>query len=118
MVRAKCHLPFPWSEENQKTSHRLLLLFNKNNRDRIQIQTYSEVSRFAIYNEVCATQSKLPVTQHLENLTFGDDNSDSDEKHGQQEVDNVDYNRHCKHVVPHLNPIYSRQEILTTLSVI
>jgi hypothetical protein len=35
---------------------------------------------------------ELPVSRLLENLTFGDDNSDSDEKHGQQEVDNVDCN--------------------------
>jgi hypothetical protein len=49
---------------------------------------------------------ELPVSQHLENLTFGDDNSDSDEKHGQQEVDNVDrgppLQARCSSSQPHL----------------
>jgi len=49
---------------------------------------------------------KLPVSQHLENLTFSDDNSDSDEKHGQQEVDNVVCNPtlqvRCSSSQPHL----------------
>jgi hypothetical protein len=32
----------------------------------------------------------LPVTKLSENLTFSDDNSDSDEDHGQQKGNNVD----------------------------
>jgi hypothetical protein len=48
----------------------------------------------------------LPVSQHLKNLTFSDDNSDSDEKHGQKEVDKVDRNptlqERCSSSQPHL----------------
>jgi len=49
---------------------------------------------------------ELPVSQHLENLTFNDDNCDSDEKHRQQKVDNVDCNptlqARCSSSQPHL----------------
>jgi hypothetical protein len=60
-----------------------------------------------------AHSEELSVPQPLENLTFSDDNSDSDEDHGQQEGDNVDCDLTLKQVVPHLN-----QEILTILYVI
>jgi len=49
---------------------------------------------------------ELPVSQHLEKLTFSDDNSNSNEKHEQLEVDNVDCNptlqARCSSSHPHL----------------
>jgi len=49
---------------------------------------------------------ELPVSQQLENLTFNDDNSDSDEKQWQQKMDNVDCNptlqAGCSPFQPHL----------------
>jgi len=49
---------------------------------------------------------ELPLSQYLENLTFSDDSSDSDEKHGHQEVDNFDCNpilqTRCSSSQPHL----------------
>jgi hypothetical protein len=49
---------------------------------------------------------ELSVSQHLENLTFSNDNSDSEEKHGRQEVDNVDCNptlqARCSSSQPHV----------------
>jgi len=52
------------------------------------------------------------------NLTFSDENSDSDEDHGQQEGENIDCDPTFKQVVPHLNPIHYYKDILATLSVI
>jgi hypothetical protein len=49
---------------------------------------------------------KLPLPNPLENLTFSDDNSDSDEDHRQQEGDNVDcyltFEAVCSSSEPHL----------------
>jgi hypothetical protein len=53
-----------------------------------------------------------------ENLTFSDDNCDSDEDHEQQGGDSVEYGPTLKQVVLHLNSIYQQKEILTMLSVI
>jgi hypothetical protein len=89
MVRAKCHSSFPWSEENQKTSHRLLVSLIKitrvasKSKPTVKYPDLPSTVKFVPHSE------ELPVSQHLENLTFSDDNSDSDEKHGQQEVENV-----------------------------
>jgi hypothetical protein len=60
----------------------------------------------------------LPVPESPVNLTFSDENSDSDEVHGKQEGENIDYDPTFKQVVPHLNPIHYYMEILATLSVI
>jgi len=48
---------------------------------------------------------ELSVQKSPENLTFSDDNSDSDEDRVQQEGDNVDCDPTLKQIVPHLNPI-------------
>jgi len=67
-------------------------LFNKYNRDHLQIQIHSEVSRSAIGIEACPHSEELLLPKPPKNLTCSDDNSDSDEDHGQQEGDNI----HCK----------------------
>jgi hypothetical protein len=50
--------------------------------------------------------AELPVPKAPENLTFSNDNSDSDEVHGQQEGDNVDcdltFEASCYSPQPHL----------------
>jgi len=56
----------------------------------IKIQTHSEISRFAIWKTPDPHSRKLPVQKPLEDLTFSDDNSDSEEGHGQQEGHNTD----------------------------
>jgi len=48
---------------------------------------------------------EFSVPKSPENLTFSDDNSDSDEDRVQQEGDNVDCDPTLKQIVPHLNPI-------------
>jgi hypothetical protein len=49
---------------------------------------------------------ELPVTKPPENPTFSDDNSDSDEDHGQYKGDNVDcdptFKASCSPSEPHL----------------
>jgi hypothetical protein len=62
----------------------LLLLFNKYNRDHLQIQTQSKISRSAIGIEACPHSEELLVLKPQKNLTCIDENSDSDD-HGQQE---------------------------------
>jgi len=69
----------------------LLRLFNKHNRDHIQIQIHSEMSRFAICNDSCPKQRRVACIKAF-NQTFSDDNFDSKEEHEQQEGDNVDCN--------------------------
>jgi len=49
---------------------------------------------------------ELPVPKPLENLTFNDDNSDSDEDRIEQEGSTLIAIRHLEQAVPHLNPIY------------
>jgi len=61
---------------------RLLLLFHQHNRDRLQIETYSEISRSAICNEACNTHQRIACTRLPENLTFSSDSSDSDDDRG------------------------------------
>jgi len=68
----------------------LLLLFNKHNRDHIQNQTHSEISRYGTCNEAYPTQWRVACTKASRKSNFSNDNSDSDEDHGQQEWDNVD----------------------------
>jgi hypothetical protein len=68
----------------------LLPLFNKHNRDRLQIRTHSEIYRFGTCNEAYPTQWRVFCTKSLQNLTFSVDNSDPDEDHIQQQWDNVD----------------------------
>jgi hypothetical protein len=70
---------------------RLLRLLNKHNRDHLQIQKHSEMSRFAICNEACPKRRRAACIKAF-NQTFGDDNFDSEEEHEQQEGDNVDCN--------------------------
>jgi len=49
---------------------------------------------------------ELLVPKPLENLTFGDDRSDSDDDHGQQEGDNVDCDPTFETSRSSPNPIY------------
>jgi len=47
MVRSKCRPPFPcFSREQKYQSTDFLFLFNKHNRNHLQIQTHSEISTF------------------------------------------------------------------------
>ena len=69
---------------------RLLLLFNKHKIYHLQIQTHSEITRFAVCKENCTTQRRVACTKPPENLTFSDENSDSGENDGQYEGGNVD----------------------------
>jgi hypothetical protein len=84
----------------------LLLLFNRHKRYHLQIQTHSEIPRFAVCNENCTTQRRVACTKSLENLTFSDENSDSGENDGQLEGDNVDFDptleANCSSSEPHL----------------
>jgi hypothetical protein len=83
-VRCSCGL-----EEAERKLIKLLLLFNKHNRDHLQIQTvkYPDFPSAMRPVPLCV---QLPVPNPLENLTFRDDNSDSDEYHRWQEGDNLD----------------------------
>jgi len=67
-------------------------LFNRNNRDHLQIQTHREISRFSICNEACPTQRRVALPNPPENLTFSKYSSDYDEDHGHQEAEYVDNN--------------------------
>jgi len=49
---------------------------------------------------------ELPVPKPLENLNFGDNRSDTDEDHGQQEGDNVDHDPTFEASCFSSNPIY------------
>jgi len=60
---------------------------------------------------------ELPVPKPPENLTFSDDNSDSD-GHGQQEGDYVDCDPTYQASYSSLNPIYENKDISSTLFVI
>jgi hypothetical protein len=90
MVLAKCLSPLPAFGRNHKTTHPIVMLFNKHNTYHFQILPHTEISKFPIcirpvpHSEdfVCA---KLPGKSE-----FSDDNSNSDEDHGQQEGKNVD----------------------------
>ena len=76
----------------------LLLLFNRNNRDHLQIQTRREISRFSICNEACPTQRRVALPYTTENLTFSSYNSDYDE-----DVDNNPiFEASCPSSEPHL----------------
>jgi hypothetical protein len=48
----------------------------------------------------------LPMPKSPANLTFSDENSNSDEDHGQQEGDSIDCDPTFEASCPHLNPIY------------
>jgi hypothetical protein len=93
MVRYKCQLHFSWFGGNQTTTHPTVTFFNKHKRDQLKIQTHSEISRFVIYKEACLTRWRISCTKPLKNLTFSDDNSDSDRGHGQQEGEQSDCDR-------------------------
>jgi hypothetical protein len=68
-------------EETKRPLIQLIRLFNKHNRDHLQIQTHSE---------------EVHVPKPLEKLTFSDDNSDSDEEKGTMLI----LIQHLKQVVP------------------
>ena len=98
-------IPMVWREPQDLSS--TVSFFNKNNTGRIQIQTYSEVSRFAIYNEVCATQWRAaciiaPRKSWLSAMTTPILMKSTDSKKWKMFI----AIRHCKHVVPHLNPTF------------
>jgi hypothetical protein len=63
---------------------------------------------------------QLPVPKPLENLTFRDDNSDSDEYHRRQEGDNVDcdltFEASCFSVEPHLLMQRDRNDLVRDLN--
>ena len=92
MVHARCRSNSHGLKGTRIPLAQLLLLFNKYNRDHLQIQTHSEISRSAIGIEACPHSKELLVLKPPKNLTCSDDNSDFDEDCGQQEGDNV----HCK----------------------
>ena len=73
----------------------------KTNLCSSRFQTFKHV-----LNVVLCFLGNLPVSELLENLTFSDDNSDSDKDHRQQEGDNVDCNltfeASCSSSEPHL----------------
>jgi hypothetical protein len=92
MIHTRCHLTSPGLEGTRIPLFWFLCLFNKCNRDHLQIQTHSEISRSAIGIEACPHSEELLVPKPPKNLTCNDDNSDYDENHRQQEGDNV----HCK----------------------
>ena len=84
----------------------LLLLFNKNKRDNLQIQTHSEMSGFATATRPVPHSEEFPVSKPAENPTFSDDTLILMEI-----VDSMKWTmsipiRHLKQVVPHLNSIY------------
>jgi hypothetical protein len=86
---------------------RLLLLFNKHNKDRLQIQTHSEISKFSICNEACPTQSRVACTKvsgklRLLAMTTLILMKITDSKKGTMSI----AIRHLKQHVPHLNAIY------------
>jgi hypothetical protein len=76
---------------------RLSLSFHKHNRDQLQIQTHSEISRFAICNDLSHTAMNCHC-QPPENVAYED--------HEQQEGDNVDcdptFEASCSLSEPHL----------------
>jgi len=69
-----------WREQNPLI--RLILLLNKHKTDHLQIQTHSEIPRFAICNEACPKQRRVACTKDSKNLNFSNDNSDCGEDHG------------------------------------
>jgi hypothetical protein len=62
---------------------RLLLLFKLLNRDKLQIQTHSEISRFSICNEACPTPRRVAACTKASAKCFSDKSSEYDEGHGQ-----------------------------------
>jgi hypothetical protein len=96
--------------------HPTVTLFNKHNRDRIQIHTLSEISRFSIYNEACATKWELPEPQPLKYLSAM--TSLILIKHGQQKVENFDCDQTFQASWASFQPHLLMQRDLTTLSVI
>ena len=69
-------------EGNRRPLICLLLLFGKHNGDHLQIQTYSEISRFATFQRDLSYSEKLSVAKPPENLTFSYRNCVSDEDEG------------------------------------
>jgi hypothetical protein len=84
---------------------RLLLLFNKHNWEQLEIQTDSEISRFAICNDSCPTiqqSEEFLVPKPPKKPNFSDDNSDSNKDKGQQEGDIPTFEAICSPSETHL----------------
>jgi hypothetical protein len=69
---------------------RLLLLLNKHSGDHLQIQSHSQISGFVICKALCPTHWRVVCTKHSGISDFSDNNSDSEEDHGEQEGGNVE----------------------------
>jgi hypothetical protein len=94
-----------WREPKDHSSDCYISLTNKTGITSKSIHTgkYPDIPfvvRFVPHSE------ELPVPKPPENLTFGDDRSDSDEDNGQQEGDNVDCNLTFEAIYSSSNPIY------------
>jgi len=109
-----CKLWYILTSWDMKLTHiPLLLLFNIHNRDHLQIQTDSEISRFYICNK-----TDLSHTKPLENLFLIMTSLILIEIMNSKTGTMLTAIWHLKQAVPHLNPVYEHNEILMTLSVI
>jgi hypothetical protein len=98
-------IPMVWREPKEHSSDCYISLTNKTeitskSKHTVKYPDFPFAVRFVPYSE------ELPVPKRLENLTFGDDGSDSDEDHGQQEGDNIDCDPTFEASCSSSNPIY------------
>ena len=98
-------IPMVWREPKDHTSDCYISLTNKTeitskSKHTVKYPDFPFAVRFVPHSE------ELPVSKHPENLTFGDDRSDSDEDHGQQGGHNVDCNLTFEACCSSSNPIY------------